>query len=41
MLAECELVLNDTQKQLLDQRRRAAGQGKKAPEVTKPVKSSS
>jgi hypothetical protein len=41
MLAECESVLNDTQKQLLEHRRRVAAQGKKAPEVTKPVKSSS
>ena len=41
MLAECESVLNDNQKQLLEHRRRSAAQGKRAPEVTKPAKSSS
>jgi hypothetical protein len=40
MLAECESVLNDNQKQLLEHRRRSAAQGKRAPEVTKPARSS-
>ena len=44
MLAECEGVLTDTQKQLLDQRRRAATNGKKASEAPKtkqPAKAAS
>jgi hypothetical protein len=38
LLTECEAVLTDAQRQLLEHRRRAAAEGKKAPEPIKPAK---
>lgn len=38
MLKECESVLTDAQKQILEHRRRAAAEGKKAPEAAKTPK---